>query len=188
MRDLINDISSVLNLIDRCDLDLPDVFINALVSAEDRRFLFHPGVDPVAICRALYKTCSLKRLEGASTIEAQLFRVVTGRREISLSRKLQEIIAAVVISVLRKKREIAVAYLDNAFFGYKSRGIRYAADKYMCTLGDASKSDVALLISLIKRPMTADYCGPRRQHLMRRVAWVSRRIAGRAAEGNDGGA
>lgn len=171
------DICIVVDLIERCSLSIPDIYLEALVSAEDRRFWFHPGVDFFAIIRAAYRGVFFKRREGASTIEAQLFRVVTGRRELSFPRKAREIFAALVISLVCEKRSIAFAYLDNAFFGYERRGIRYAAEKYACSLDEGKIDEVALLISLIRRPMSANYHGPRRDLLVKRIKWLSARIS-----------
>src|SRR5690348_10551479 len=61
-----------------------------LISGEDHRFFGHCGIDPIAVCRAIWRGVVLGHREGASTIEMQLVRVVTGRFERTLTRKLRE--------------------------------------------------------------------------------------------------
>src|SRR5262245_48824952 len=52
-----------------------------LISGEDHRFFRHRGIDPIAICRSIWRGVVLGRREGASTIEMQVVRVVSGRFE-----------------------------------------------------------------------------------------------------------
>jgi membrane carboxypeptidase/penicillin-binding protein PbpC len=54
---------------------------NFLIVGEDHRFYYHPGVDPLAICRAFWKTAFCGSRQGASTIAMQLVRTITGRYE-----------------------------------------------------------------------------------------------------------
>src|ERR1700686_1168007 len=61
-----------------------------LISGEDHRFFDHAGIDFIAVCRAVWRGHVLRRREGASTIEMQLVRVLTGRFERTLVRKIRE--------------------------------------------------------------------------------------------------
>lgn len=76
------------------------ILIDFLILAEDHRNKYHIGVDVIAICRAIYRRLRFSVKEGASTIEQQLVRVVTGDYRDSISRKIKEIMLAVYI---RKK-------------------------------------------------------------------------------------
>lgn len=166
----------MLSIVDACDLDAPGVLVEALVIAEDRRYWFHLGVDPWAILRSVYRCAFRGRIEGASTIEAQLFRVISGRKEITLSRKLREALGAFSIAVLRSKKRVALAYLDSAYFGYREHGVRFAAtkcsiDAFACTVAEA-----AVLVSLIKRPVVREVFEANDLKLRKRSKWVEAKL------------
>ena len=88
-----------------------------LISAEDHRFFSHAGIDFVAVCRALYRGIILGRKEGASTIEMQLVRVLTGRYERTLSRKLREAALATLLARAVPKSDLPALYIHVAYFG-----------------------------------------------------------------------
>src|SRR5687767_4778485 len=69
---LRDDVQYCLRVIDSKSETIPENFVRALVAAEDRRSELHPGVDPIAIIRAVYVRSTYKRVQGASTIEQQL--------------------------------------------------------------------------------------------------------------------
>ena len=78
---LKTDLAICLQTIDKkLPQPIPGKFIQALVAAEDRRNAFHPGVDPIGIARAILARVGERR-QGASTIEQQFVRVVTGHYE-----------------------------------------------------------------------------------------------------------
>lgn len=149
---LRTDIKKVLRVVDRCNLDISADVIRILVLAEDRRYFFHLGVDPWALARAAFKRVSMGRIEGASTIEAQLFRTVSNRREVSLRRKFREMIGAVIVSVLRPKDRIARAYLRCAYFGFRRPGIRHATKALGYDLSALTLGETCELVARLKRP------------------------------------
>ena len=65
-----------------------------LISGEDHRYFLHPGFDVIAICRAIWRRLAWGVREGASTIEQQTVRVLKGRYERTLRRKVHEILLA----------------------------------------------------------------------------------------------
>src|SRR5690242_20336233 len=69
-----------------------------LVSGEDHRHGRHHGFDLIAIARAVWRRIARGKYEGASTIEQQLVRVITGRYERTLRRKVREIGLAMLLS------------------------------------------------------------------------------------------
>lgn len=107
--------------------------IKELILAEDHRYLFHFGIDFIAMVRAIHSTKVNKKFQGASTIEQQLVRVISARYERSLRRKIREQILAVLISRKFKKYEIAQCYLINAYMGHKRKGIFEALKNSMHT-------------------------------------------------------
>jgi len=92
------------------------LLVVGLVLAEDRRFYSHGGTDPIAICRALFRTIVENKLQGGSTIEQQLVRHLTSDYRKSLKRKLKEIVLAVRLRRLLQKDQIAVLYLVSGVF------------------------------------------------------------------------
>lgn len=64
---------------------VPHSFVTALIAGEDHRFIAHRGIDPIAMGGAFYRLIAHRKIGGASTIEQQFVRVVTGLRERTLA-------------------------------------------------------------------------------------------------------
>lgn len=127
--------------------------IEATISAEDRRFQQHPGVDPLAIARALATLGS--RPSGASTITQQLARrlYLDGDTRPLLVRKLDEARIAVMLEARFTKAEILDLYLNDVYYGRGAYGIEAASRVYFGT--SASHLDLAqaaYLAGLPQRP------------------------------------
>ena len=125
--------------------------ISVLISGEDHRYLYHYGIDQLAIVRATYRLIRLHKIEGASTIEQQFVRTCIGRYEISIARKLREIILSVLISLKNNKADIANSYLQCAYFGHKTYGLEDAKVRLERLLHKAPVHS-AELIALLKHP------------------------------------
>src|SRR5690606_20512217 len=93
-----------------------------LVSAEDHRHRLHPGFDVIAIARAVWRRLSRGSCEGASTIEQQIVRVVTGRYERTYRRKLREIALAILVANSFPKAILPAIYLRIAYYGWRMNG------------------------------------------------------------------
>jgi penicillin-binding protein 1A len=128
-----------------------------LIAAEDHRYRSHFGFDPIAIVRAFFRIVAMGRIEGASTIEQQLVRSITGKYKISLLRKIEEIAIAAIISINYGKDDIAYTYLSKAYFGFNFIGYKsvllnlrsnMSSDECEITLG-------AYIVALLKRPKPA---------------------------------
>jgi len=89
---------------------IPNIVINSFLSAEDKNFFSHPGVDAKGIMRATYNNISniisSKRLEGASTITQQVAKNFLLTNEVSLNRKIKEAILAFRIERALSKERI----------------------------------------------------------------------------------
>jgi len=148
---LLSDIRLLFHSIEECKLDLKnrERIILAVVCAEDRRYFSHSGVSYLSIIRAIYK-----KHGGASTINMQLVRLVTGRYELSLTRKLREMLISTVIDFKFSKIEIIRAYLFFSYYGYGMKGLDGVMDNFFPEKisGDLSLYDCCLIASLIKRP------------------------------------
>jgi penicillin-binding protein 1A len=145
----------------------PPTLIAALVAGEDHRFYRHKGVDPIAIASALFRLLVSGKLSGASTIEQQLVRVLTGERERTLKRKLREILLASYTSNNYSKSDIAEMYLGVAYFGWGMNGAEEACRYLSIPLPGASRRQAASLIARLKyaQPYAA---APERQFLIAR--------------------
>jgi hypothetical protein len=155
------------------------LLVAALVLAEDRRFYRHGGTDPIALCRAFVNTAFKARIQGGSTIEQQLVRVLTADHRRSVRRKLKEIALAVRLHTLLRKDQIAVAYLLSAYFGWHMNGIREAAQRFSVNLSDPNPAEAARLISRIRYPEPSN--PPARQTVLAaaREDWINRELRAR---------
>src|SRR2546423_1315708 len=93
---------------------VPDLLIRAILIAEDRRFYRHRGVDVRGIGRAIWQFVKSRQLSGASTIEQQLVRTLRNRYDLTLRRKLTEMMLAVAISERFEKRDLVEVYANVA--------------------------------------------------------------------------
>ena len=151
--------------------DLPDVVVEAVISAEDREFFRHGGIDPVGIARAVMANANDEQItQGGSTITQQYVKNVYLTRERSITRKLREAILAVRVDDELSKEEILTRYLNTIYFGRGAYGIQAAAQAYFRhdiqeldgvdnTTGQPSSielAQVAYLAGLIRAPERAD--------------------------------
>jgi penicillin-binding protein 1C len=102
----------------------------ATIAAEDQRFLHHPGVDPIAVLRALMHLPGQR--SGASTITQQLARRLYLQDDTSpgIIRKAHEMLLALQISGRESKDEVLGAYLNEVYYGRGAYGIEAAARVY----------------------------------------------------------
>jgi hypothetical protein len=152
------------------------LLVAALVLAEDRRFYSHGGVDPIAMCRALFKTIFGSKIQGGSTIEQQLVRVLTSDYRKSLKRKVKEIVLAVRLHRVLGKNQIPVVYLVSAYFGWHMNGVRQAAQRLSINLKDPTVEDAARLIARIRYPEPHHPSARLLTLATKREEWVARRL------------
>tara|TARA_Y100001970_G_scaffold250337_1_gene321997 strand:- start:700 stop:3042 length:2343 start_codon:yes stop_codon:yes gene_type:complete len=136
---------------------IPEKVINAFLSAEDKNFFSHPGVDAKGVLRAIIKNVSniiySKRLEGASTITQQVAKNFLLTNEVSLDRKLKEAILAFRIERALSKERILELYLNQIYLGEGSYGIASASLKYFDkSISELNYSEASLLAALPKAP------------------------------------
>lgn len=114
------------------DLDfIAPAAIDATIAAEDQRFYSHPGVDVVAVIRAIGQNVREDRIvSGASTITMQVCDMMDGSGDRSWSSKCVESFRAMQLERIRTKREILEYYLTEAPYGGNIRGIETAARHY----------------------------------------------------------
>ncbi len=120
--------------VDRVDVDysqIPPVLIDAVVSAEDKNFFKHGGVDPESIARALWEDLHGSASEqGGSTITQQYVKTVYLTNERSVTRKIKEAVLAVKLERQLPKTEILNRYLNAVYFGRGAYGVEAASKTY----------------------------------------------------------
>src|ERR1700757_2426449 len=136
---------------------IPQPVIDAFLSAEDKNFYSHHGVDPVSILRAALTDVgrfrSNRRPVGASTITQQVAKNMLLSNEVSIERKIKEILLATRIEAALPKERILELYLNEIYLGSGAYGVAAAALTYFdkpldqLTLGEA-----AFLAGLPKAP------------------------------------
>ncbi len=136
---------------------IPKNVINAFLSAEDKNFFSHPGVDAKGVIRAVINNISnllsSKRLEGASTITQQVAKNFLLSNEVSLNRKIKEAILAFRIERVLSKERILELYLNQIYLGSGSYGVAAASLEYFDkSIRDLNYSEAALLAALPKAP------------------------------------
>jgi len=110
---------------------VPEKFRKALLTFEDRFFLYHPGINPFAILRAFFDNMKAKRIvRGGSTITMQVARLSGGNRPRSYKVKILEIFEAFKLELFRSKKAILAIYCANAPFGGNIVGLDAAAWRY----------------------------------------------------------
>lgn len=129
------------------------ILADALVEAEDRRFFWHPGVDPLGVLRAAWNDLRPHHgLQGASTLTMQLARTLAPHRRTLLG-KLDETALALRIEASLSKDAILHAYLQHAPFGPQLRGAEAAAlQLFGKSILELSPAEAATLAALPKAP------------------------------------
>ena len=136
---------------------IPEKVINSFLSAEDKNFFKHPGIDAKGVIRAIknniYNVLKSKRLEGASTITQQVAKNFLLSNEVSIDRKIKEAILAFRIERSLSKERILELYLNQIYLGQGAYGIASASLRYFDKpISELNYSEAALLAALPKAP------------------------------------
>ena len=136
---------------------IPDKVIFSFLSAEDKNFFNHPGIDAKGVARAIIRNISnvltKKRLEGASTITQQVAKNFLLTNEVSLKRKIKEAILAFRIEKAYTKKRILELYLNEIYLGQGTYGVASASLEYFNkSVKELNYNEAALLAALPKAP------------------------------------
>jgi len=132
---------------------LPERVVAAVLAVEDRRFWIHPGIDAVAVVRALKQNIgNQRRISGASTLAMQIARMQDpGAR--TYSRKLVEALTALLLTARHGREELLSHYLRLVPYGNRVHGIAYAARRYLDKpVDDLSWAETAFLCAIPQAP------------------------------------
>lgn len=134
--------------------ELPDFYIKAVISVEDRRFEKHGGIDPVAIGRAIIHDIQAKApVEGGSTITQQLAKNLYYTQEKKLERKFAEVFTAFEFERKFTKEEIFELYVNSIYFGSNYYGIAEAAQGYYgAEVSELTEYECAMLAGIPNAP------------------------------------
>ena len=136
---------------------MPRMVVRAFLSAEDKNFFYHPGVDPLGIIRAVLTNIKNvtqgKRLVGASTITQQVAKNFLLTSDVTIERKVKEAILALRIERALPKNRILELYLNEIYLGFGSYGVAAAALNYFNkSLDNLTIAEAAFLAALPKAP------------------------------------
>ncbi|HNG54410.1 MAG TPA: PBP1A family penicillin-binding protein, partial [Nitrospira sp.] len=140
--------------------DLSARFLDILLAIEDRRFFSHPGIDPIAVGRAVWTNVTKGTvIQGGSTITQQLAKNLFYSPQRTFGRKLKESIAALVLETKYPKKAILESYANEIYLGQVGSvsiyGVGEAAHRYFGKRVDTlSLEEAALLVGMIKGPNT----------------------------------
>lgn len=157
--------------------DVPEHVQKAFVAAEDKRFFQHNGIDEHGLIRALIgNLASPRRPQGGSTITQQVVKNLLVGDDLSIERKIREMIVAARLERTLSKPQILELYLNTVYLGRGSWGIELAAHSYF---GKSAKEltlkEGAFLAGLTKGP---SYYSPDRHpaRAQERLAYVLGRL------------
>jgi len=161
--------------------EFPQKLVEAFLSAEDKDFFRHHGVDPssfgFAVFDYLRKSGSGERARGGSTITQQLAKNLLIGNEYSPTRKIREAALAFRIEQALSKRQILELYLNQIFLGRNAYGVEAASMAYFGKeVGQLSLPEIAYLATLPKAPANydpdrhAERARERRSYVLREMA------------------
>jgi penicillin-binding protein 1B len=145
--------------------EIPDSLIKALIAVEDRHFFEHIGIDPKGILRSLFANLLAGKIaQGGSTLTQQLIKNMFLTRERTFSRKLNEILMALMLEYHYSKQSILAAYVNEIYLGQNGarsiHGFGTAAEFYFSKpLDELNIAEIALLTGMVKG---ASYYNPRK--------------------------
>ncbi|MEJ2715939.1 MAG: penicillin-binding protein 1C, partial [Deltaproteobacteria bacterium] len=141
-----------------CSIDeVPQHVRRAFIAAEDKRFYYHPGFDPIAIVRAFAANIAKRRIvSGASTLTQQVVRLIRPRPR-TYRAKLVELLSGIKMEMQLRKDEILELYLNLAPMGGNIRGVGLAAHVYFGKdIGQINTAEAAVLAALPRSPSRYD--------------------------------
>ncbi len=158
---------------------IPDRVIQAFISAEDKNFYDHKGLDYFGIAKAIFDKVKdpNSRLRGASTITQQVAKNFLLTNERSFERKIKEAILAIRMERAMSKDRLLELYLNEIYLGIGTYGVAAAAQQYFNkSLDDLTIDEAAYLAALPKAPN--DYHPVRKKEAaIQRRNWVISRMS-----------
>ncbi len=146
--------------------EIPETLIEALIAVEDKHYFEHIGLDPFGILRSIYvNVIRGKVTQGGSTLTQQLIKNMFLSHERTYSRKINEMLMALMLEYHYTKENILSAYVNEIYLGQNGQrsihGFGTAAEFYFSKpLDELNNAEIALLVGMVKG---ASYYNPRKQ-------------------------
>lgn len=133
--------------------EVPDVFVEQLLEAEDRYFYYHLGVNPLSIVRGGLHSL-FGDYQATSTIHQQLAKILlNNEQERTMSNKFRESLYAISLELFTSKKEILEMYVNSVYFGESVQGLHLASKLYFGVTPDLLTEDqMRMLIVSIPQP------------------------------------
>ena len=127
---------------------------NAFISGEDKRFMYHHGIDLIGLFRAIRNNFESGYIrEGGSTITQQVARIIFLNNDLNIKRKIKEVMISIILDFKYQKNQILKLYLNNLYLGSGAYGINEAAQIYFGKLiSELCLSEIALIAGLAPAP------------------------------------
>ena len=134
--------------------ELPQTYLEAVISVEDHRFYKHPGIDIIAIGRAIINDIkAMEFVEGGSTITQQIAKNEYFSQEKKMSRKVAEVFMAFEIEKKYSKTEILELYINTIYFGNGYYNIKDACEGYFGkSLNEMTDGECIMLAGIPNAP------------------------------------
>ncbi|MDR1409105.1 MAG: penicillin-binding protein [Oscillospiraceae bacterium] len=133
---------------------VPDDLKNAFIALEDKRFYDHHGVDWI---RTIGSATKYKMSQGGSTLTQQLIKNLTNEKDVTIIRKLNEILTALNLERHYSKNDVLETYLNTAYMGNGCYGIQTASETYFGkNVGELDLAECAVLATITNEPTTYD--------------------------------
>ena len=147
--------------------ELPPLVIHAFISAEDKDFFHHHGIDFTGLVQAVFdftkKSVTGGRARGGSTITQQVAKNLLKDSSYNIGRKIREAILAFRLESVLTKQQILELYLNETFFGRNAYGVQAASRAYFDKdVGDLTLPEAAYLASLPRSPTNYSPAHPAR--------------------------
>ena len=127
---------------------------NAFISGEDKRFMYHIGIDLIGLLRAFRKNFKTGYIvEGGSTITQQVARLIFLNNDLNFKRKIKEILISIILDLKFNKDQILKLYLNNIYLGSGAYGVNEAAKIYFGKFtNELTLSEISLIAGLAPAP------------------------------------
>ncbi len=147
--------------------------IKATIIKEDKRFLFHKGVDFIALCRAIGENLLNRKISsGGSTITMQVAKIVLNHKKRTALNKIIEILYATKLELYLSKDKILEIYLNRAPYGYENYGVEAASQFYFeKSANQLSLSESCILSAIPKSP---NFLNPLKNY--EKIRWTRNKI------------
>ena len=157
--------------------EIPPLFIDAILAAEDSRFMQHFGIDPIGLSRAVIQLVQTGKMQtGGSTITMQVARNYFLSKEKTFTRKFNEILLSLQIEQQLTKQEILELYVNKIYLGHRAYGIEAAAKVYYGkSIQDLELAQLAMIAGLPKAPSSYNPISNPARALIRRN-WILNRM------------